>query len=82
MVIRFKREAIDSFEWTLNHLTLMAADVEVSGTHYEDSDFTGIIIASVSNNGMRVWNRDHKGEPLRNSHRIIPIENIISVTIL
>ena len=77
-----KTETVDTFVWILNHLKLYAADIEVDGTYYADSDFTNVIIATVGMESISVWNRDHKGGTLQNSHRIIPIESIISITIL
>jgi hypothetical protein len=77
-----KTETVDTFVWLLNRLRLFAVDVDVSETHYADADFNNVVIASVWTESISVWKRDQHGEPMRNSHRVIPIENINNITIL
>ena len=81
MTIKFNPNAIDSYIWTLNKLSLMTVDIEVS-TEVYPIPHERVVIRKATEDGLIIWEGDETGKPVKGATWMIPYASINSITIL
>lgn len=79
MEIHFNDDAVDSYIWTLNKLTLMTANIDVTNDAYPHES---VVIKSVNDDGITVWEAGPDGAPIKNATWVIPHQVVNSVTVI
>ena len=81
MTIKFNKDAIDTYIWTLNKLALMTVDIEVINDVYP-IPHERVVIRKADDDGLIIWEGDETGKPVKGATWIISYANIASVTVL
>jgi hypothetical protein len=80
MTIKFNPNAVDSYIWTLNKLSLMTVDIEIIDIY--PIPHKRVVIRKATEDGLIIWEGDETGKAVKGATWMIPYDNIASITIL